>query len=134
MTFQKYQLSREVIRALDGLGYSEPTEVQEKVIPDALGRIDLVVKSQTGSGKTAAFGIPICEMVKWEENKPQALILTPTRELADQVKEDITNIGRFKRIKAAAVYGKQPFAYQKAELETKVPCSRRNARTSDGPY
>ena len=94
--------------ALDGLGYTKPTEVQEKVIPDALAKNDLVVKSQTGSGKTAAFGIPICEMVKWEENKPQALILTPTRELADQVKEDITNIGRFKRIKAAAVYGKAP--------------------------
>ncbi|MCZ2257821.1 DEAD/DEAH box helicase [Sporosarcina sp. G11-34] len=119
MTFQKYQLSSEIIQALDGLGYTEPTEVQEKVMADALGRKDLVVKSQTGSGKTAAFGIPICEMVEWEENKPQALILTPTRELADQVKEDITNIGRFKRIKAVAVYGKQPFAYQKADLKQK---------------
>ncbi len=58
-------------------------------------------------------------MVNWEENKPQALILTPTRELADQVKEDITNIGRFKRIQAAAVYGKHPFAYQKEELKQK---------------
>ena len=57
------------------------------------------MKSQTGSGKTASFGIPLCEMVEWEENKPQALVLTPTRELAVQVKEDITNIGRFKRIK-----------------------------------
>ncbi len=67
---------------------------------------DLVVKSQTGGGKTAAFGIPICELAEWEENKPQALILTPTRELAAQIKEDITNIGRFKRIKATAVFGK----------------------------
>lgn len=119
MTFQSYQLNSEIVRALEGLGYNEPTEVQAKVIPEALKKIDLVVKSQTGSGKTAAFGIPICEMVDWEENNPQALILTPTRELADQVKEDITNIGRFKRIKAAAVYGKQPFAYQKAELKQK---------------
>lgn len=55
----------------------------------------------------------------WEENKPQALILTPTRELADQVKEDVTNIGRFKRIKAAAVYGKHPFRYQQEELRQK---------------
>lgn len=119
MTFQDYRLSDEIIRALDGLGYSAPTEVQEKVIPVALQRQDIVVKSQTGSGKTAAFGIPICEIVKWEENKPQALILTPTRELAEQVKQDITNIGRFKRIKAAAVYGKHPFAYQKEELKQK---------------
>ncbi|MFJ7934492.1 DEAD/DEAH box helicase [Sporosarcina sp. NPDC096371] len=119
MNFQDYRLSNEIIRALDGLGYSSPTEVQENVIPVALDRHDLVVKSQTGSGKTAAFGIPICEMVNWDENKPQALILTPTRELADQVKDDITNIGRFKRIKAAAVYGKHPFAYQKEELKQK---------------
>jgi len=119
MTFQNFNLSKEITRALDGLGYSSPTEVQEKVIPAALTKTDLVVKSQTGSGKTAAFGIPICEMVNWDENKPQALILTPTRELADQVKEDITNIGRFKRIKAAAVYGKSPFAYQKEELKQK---------------
>ncbi len=57
------------------------------------------MKSQTGSGKTASFGIPLCEMVEWEENKPQALVLTPTRELAVQVKEDITNIGRFKGLR-----------------------------------
>lgn len=119
MSFQNYRLSNEIIRALDGLGFSSPTEVQQKVLPAALDRTDLVVKSQTGSGKTAAFGIPICEMVNWDENKPQALILTPTRELADQVKADITNIGRFKRVKAAAVYGKHPFAYQKEELKQK---------------
>ena len=63
------------------------------------------MKSQTGSGKTASFGIPLCEMVEWEENKPQALVLTPTRELAVQVKEDITNIGRFKRIKVRQFMG-----------------------------
>ena len=67
MPFQDYRLSNEITRALDGLGYTAPTEVQEKVIPVAMDRQDLVVKSQTGSGKTAAFGIPICEMVNWEE-------------------------------------------------------------------
>lgn len=117
--FSDYKISEPIVKALEGLGYTEPTEVQEKVIPVALSKTDVTVKSQTGSGKTAAFGIPICELVDWEENKPQALVLTPTRELADQVKEDITNIGRFKRIKAAAVYGKQPFAYQQAELKQK---------------
>ena len=104
-SFAEYTLSKEIIRALNGLGYNHPTEVQGEVIPVALQKKDLVVKSQTGSGKTASFGIPLCEMVEWEENKPQALVLTPTRELAVQVKEDITNIGRFKRIKVAAVYG-----------------------------
>ncbi|MGN4447081.1 ATP-dependent RNA helicase DbpA [Bacillus cereus group sp. MYBK79-1] len=119
-SFSNYALSKEVRRALTGLGYEHPTEVQGEVIPVALQKKDLVVKSQTGSGKTASFGIPLCEMVEWEENKPQALVLTPTRELAVQVKEDITNIGRFKRIKAAAIYGKSPFARQKLELKQKT--------------
>ncbi|WP_332692774.1 DEAD/DEAH box helicase [Halalkalibacter lacteus] len=118
--FKDYKISVDIVRALDSLNYEIPTEVQAKVIPIALEMKDLIVKSQTGSGKTASFGIPICEMVEWEENKPQALILTPTRELAAQVKEDITNIGRFKRINATALYGKQPFARQKLELKQKT--------------
>ncbi|MEC1900903.1 DEAD/DEAH box helicase [Bacillus atrophaeus] len=120
ISFKDYTLSAEIVRALEGLGYMSPTEVQQKVMPQALEKKDLVVKSQTGSGKTAAFGIPICEMADWDENKPQALILTPTRELAVQVKVDITNIGRFKRMKAAAVFGKSPFDKQKAELKQKT--------------
>ena len=81
---------------------------------------DIIVKSQTGSGKTAAFGIPLCEKVIWEESKPQVLVLTPTRELAIQVKEELTNIGRFKRIRAVAVFGKQPFSEQTRELKQKT--------------
>jgi ATP-dependent RNA helicase DeaD len=118
--FTDFNLSEDIVRALSSLNYEEATEVQAKVIPIALKKKDLVVKSQTGSGKTASFGIPICEMVEWEENKPQALILTPTRELAVQVQEDITNIGRYKRIKATALYGKSPFAKQKLELKQKT--------------
>lgn len=118
--FKDYQLSEEIVRALDSLGYETPTEVQTEVIPVALEKKDLVVKSQTGSGKTAAYGIPLCELVDWNENKPQALILTPTRELAVQVNEDITNIGRFKRIKSTALYGKHPFHIQKAELRQRT--------------
>ncbi|OZM56668.1 RNA helicase [Lottiidibacillus patelloidae] len=118
--FTDFNLSEEIVKALASLRYEEATEVQAKVIPSALLKKDLVVKSQTGSGKTASFGIPICELVKWEENKPQAIILTPTRELAVQVQEDISNIGRFKRIKATALYGKSPFAKQKLELKQKT--------------
>jgi superfamily II DNA/RNA helicase len=118
-SFKDYNLSDDIIRALDSLGYQKPTEVQSKVIPIAFEKKDMTVKSHTGSGKTAAYGIPICEMVEWEENRPQALILTPTRELADQVKQDIMNIGRYKRIKATAIYGKQPFSRQKVQLTHK---------------
>jgi ATP-dependent RNA helicase DeaD len=119
-SFDDYNLSDEINRALSVLKYESPTAVQEEVIPLALQKQDLVVKSQTGSGKTASFGIPICDLVEWEEKNPQALILTPTRELAVQVREDITNIGRFKRIKAMAVYGKEPFSKQKEELKQKT--------------
>jgi ATP-dependent RNA helicase DeaD len=119
-SFADYHLSEEIQRALGVLKYETPTEVQSKVIPLAMEKQDLVVKAQTGSGKTASFGIPVCDMVEWEEKSPQALILTPTRELAVQVREDITNIGRFKRIKAAAVYGKEPFTKQKEELKQKT--------------
>ncbi|MBH5319539.1 DEAD/DEAH box helicase [Paenibacillus sp. GSMTC-2017] len=118
--FAEYGLSEEIVRALTSLGYETPTEVQTQVIPVALEKKDLVVKSQTGSGKTAAYGIPLCENVDWNENKPQALILTPTRELAVQVNEDLTNIGRFKRIKSTPLYGKHPFHMQKAELKQRT--------------
>ena len=115
--FKDYKLGEEITRSLDNLGYHQPTKVQRMVIPNALVRKDMTVKSHTGSGKTAAYGIPICELLEWDENRPQALILTPTRELADQVKQDIMNIGRYKRIKATAVYGKQPFTRQKVQLQ-----------------
>ncbi|KAB7672585.1 DEAD/DEAH box helicase [Bacillus sp. B1-b2] len=119
-SFEDYNISDEIARALAVLKYTTPTDVQNQVIPLALENQDLVVKSQTGSGKTASYGIPICELIKWEEKNPQALILTPTRELAAQVRDDITNIGRFKRIKATAVYGKEPFSKQKEELKQKT--------------
>ncbi|MFJ5717970.1 DEAD/DEAH box helicase [Neobacillus sp. NPDC093127] len=119
-SFAAYHLSDEINRAIKVLKYDTPTEVQREVLPLALENHDLVVKSQTGSGKTASFAIPICELVEWEERKPQALILTPTRELAVQVRDDITNIGRFKRIKAMAVYGKEPFSKQRDELQQKT--------------
>lgn len=86
-SFSQYGLSDKVAKALSSLQYNHPTEVQSKVLPIALEERDVVVKSQTGSGKTASFGIPLCELVNWEENKPQALVLTPTRELAAQVKK-----------------------------------------------
>src|SRR5690554_2264329 len=118
--FKDYRLSEELINALQGLRYEEPTEVQDKVIPLALDKKNLIVKSQTSSGKTAAYAIPICELLEWLENKPQALILTPTRELAVQVRDEFTNIGRFEGIKAAAIYGGQPFSRQKTELGQKT--------------
>ena len=118
--FDDYHLSEEVRKALHVMKFDTATEVQQEVIPKALEKQDLVVKAQTGSGKTAAFAIPLCELINWEERLPQALILSPTRELAVQVREDVTNIGRFKRIKALALYGKEPFAKQAEELRQRT--------------
>ena len=118
--FKDYKLSIELLKAIDMLNFKDLTKVQKQVIPLVLSQKDIIVKSQTGSGKTGAYAIPICELVDWEENKPQALVLTPTRELAIQVKEDIFNLGRFKRLKVSAIYGQSPFYDQKKELKQKT--------------
>lgn len=118
--FSAYALSEPLIKAIHLLGYEKTTKVQHEVLPLLLKGQDVIVKSQTGSGKTAAFAIPICEKVNWEENRPQALVLTPTRELALQVKEDFFNLGRFKRIKVVGLYGKAPFHIQQRELKQKT--------------
>jgi superfamily II DNA/RNA helicase len=120
MNFENYRLSEEILKSIKLLGYESATGVQGEVIPLALENKDIIAKAQTGSGKTAAFGIPLCERIDWEAKEPQALVLTPTRELCVQVKEDITNIGRFKRVRCAAIFGKQPVTVQLRELKQKV--------------
>lgn len=117
--FHAYSLSKEIIEALTLLGYTEPTDIQKEVIPLALSGKDIVAKSQTGTGKTAAFAIPICEKIHWEENSPQALVLEPTRELAVQVRDEIFYIGRKKRIKVPAVFGGFPIDKQIQTLRQK---------------
>ncbi len=118
--FENMNLDSKILKALSNLGFEEPSEVQKEVIPKFLEGRDLVVKSQTGSGKTASFGIPLCELIDGNENKVRGLVLVPTRELAMQVKEDISNIGRLKKIRVAAIFGKQPFKEQVSELKQRV--------------
>lgn len=117
--FKEYKLGEDIIQALSMLHYTIPTPIQEKVIPLALEGHDIVAKSKTGSGKTAAFAIPLCEAINWEENLPKALVLEPTRELAYQVKDEIFNIGRMKRIKVPVVFGGFPFDKQALSLKQK---------------
>jgi superfamily II DNA/RNA helicase len=118
--FEMYNLSESLLKALDLMGYDEPTEVQNQTIPVIKRTQDLVIKSETGSGKTAAFAIPIIDNIEWEENSPQALVLTPTRELAQQVSEEMFNIGRFKRMKVVSIYGKTPIKSQIKDLKQKT--------------
>ncbi len=119
-SFQNYRLKDEIMEALHVLGYHTPTPIQQKAIPVILEGKDLVGKSQTGSGKTAAFAIPICDNIVWEEHYPQAIILEPTRELTVQVQEEIYHIGRKKRIKVPAVFGGMPIDKQRLSLRQKA--------------
>lgn len=117
--FHTYPLSKEIIETLTLLGYIEPTKIQREVIPYALAGRDMIAKSQTGTGKTAAFAIPICEKARWDERNPQALVLEPTRELAEQVSDELFYIGRKKRLKVPAVFGGFPIDKQIQTLRQK---------------
>ena len=119
--FKDYPLENDIKKALSELGFKSPLKVQSQVIPMILGGKDMIVKSQTGSGKTAAFAIPICQKINVELESPQALILTPTRESTEQVKNDFADIGKYKEVKCCALYGKQPMADQRKELKKNTP-------------
>lgn len=120
ISFESLKLQEGILKAIKNMGFEKPTEVQAEVIPLALDGMDIIVKSQTGTGKTAAFGIPICENIDVEEKAIQALILTPTRELAVQIAHQINNIGRFNRIRSIAIYGGQPIAMQTRALKQRI--------------
>ena len=87
--FAQYGLDERILQALHLLGMDVPTSIQQQVLPQVLQKRDIIAQAQTGSGKTAAFAVPLCQLVDWEENKPQVMILTPTRELAMQVQQEI---------------------------------------------
>ncbi|NCD06100.1 MAG: DEAD/DEAH box helicase [Spirochaetia bacterium] len=104
--FKKLGLSDETLRALSEKGFEEPTKIQEECIPLLLkDQVDVIGQAQTGTGKTAAFGLPILEIVDPSIRAVQALILTPTRELAIQVADEITSLRGTKRIEVASIYG-----------------------------
>lgn len=115
--FSQFHLSPQILEALTMLGYLTPTPIQREAIGAVLKGDNLVGKSQTGSGKTAAFAIPILNQIVWEERLPQALVLEPTRELAVQVQEELFEIGRKARIKVPVVFGGMPVDKQAITLK-----------------
>src|SRR5258706_6329789 len=104
-SFGELNLRAETLASIEAMGYRAPTNVQAESIPRALAGKDLVVQSRTGTGKTAAFGIPIVERVDVERPEVQALALAPTRQLALQVSQEIAEIGRARGVKVEAIYG-----------------------------
>lgn len=121
LKFEELSLSQEIQKAVEDLGYEEATSIQSQTIPLLLQGRDIIGQSQTGSGKTAAFGIPVLEKIRPEEREPQALILCPTRELAIQVAEELKKLGKYKRgIFSLPIYGGQSIERQISSLRRGV--------------
>ncbi|MCS6887533.1 MAG: DEAD/DEAH box helicase [Chloroflexus sp.] len=110
-TFAALGLSDALIATLSGLGYDEPTPIQAQAIPLLLAGRDVIAQAQTGTGKTAAFALPIIERVT-DDHAVQALVLAPTRELAVQVAEAIHRYGRHRALRVLPIYGGQPIERQ----------------------
>lgn len=110
--FSELGISSTIIKAIDEMGFDIPTEVQSEAIPHVLNQKDLIVMSKTGSGKTAAFGIPMLQMILPNKLGPQALILEPTRELAVQVDSDIKLMAKYLEISTTAVYGQHNMNFE----------------------
>ena len=115
-TFTDLGLSETALRSVRDVGYDQPSPIQEEAIPPMLQGRDLIGQAQTGSGKTAAFGLPIAEYVDPSVGEVQALVLTPTRELCIQVTQALRTYGAAKGIDVVAVFGGAPIRSQQAQL------------------
>lgn len=123
MKFNKLKINKKIIRVLDESGYKEATPIQEKTIPHALERKDVLGLAQTGSGKTAAFAIPSLQHLMHKEGSKRiikVLVVTPTRELAIQVQESFKTYGKYLPLKSAVVFGGVNQSNQVRELRTGV--------------
>ncbi len=119
--FAGFGLGQELLEGLDALGFREPSPIQKAAIPELLLGRDLVGQAQTGTGKTAAFGLPLLERLDLSQRTPQVLVLTPTRELALQVAEAITSYAtRLRGVKVLAIYGGADFRDQIQQLRRGV--------------
>ena len=114
--FGNLDLSIPIASALKEMGYEQPTPIQNEVIPTLLEGKDVVGQAQTGTGKTAAFGIPLAESINTLQSEVQGMVLTPTRELAVQVTAELARIGMKRGIRVVAIYGGQNIERQMRDL------------------
>ncbi len=123
ITFKNYPLSEWIQKAIDDLGYQTPTPIQQQTIPLLLEKnTDIIALAQTGTGKTAAFSIPMLHKIDTSKKHPQALIIAPTRELCVQIANDIKNLSKYKsEIQTVAVYGG-------ANIETQINALRKGGQ------
>ena len=120
MKFSELGLKAEILKALTNMGYNDLTPIQEKTFSPILSGRDVLARAETGSGKTAACGIPLVQMIDPSLNAIQALILVPTRELALQYVEEIDKISKFLEVIPFAIFGGFPMEIQKAKLSDRV--------------
>ena len=118
-TFKELGLVPEIMKAIEDMGFEEPTPIQKASIPAAMEGKDLIGQAQTGTGKTAAFGIPILEKIDMTEKGPQAIVLSPTRELAIQSAEEMNRLAQYLPIHALPIYGGQDIERQFRALRKK---------------
>ncbi|WP_404457554.1 DEAD/DEAH box helicase [Oceanobacillus kapialis] len=111
-TFNELGISSSIMKALEKMGFEEATPIQAETIPLALQGNDVIGQAQTGTGKTAAFGIPMIDKIDSKLRKIQGLVVAPTRELAIQVAEELNRLSKFKGIRALAIYGGSPMDRQ----------------------
>ncbi len=118
--FAELGLRPEVLRAVADLGFEEPSPVQARAIPLLMAGRDLIAQAMTGTGKTAAFGIPLVERLDPDNDAIQGVVLAPTRELAVQVAEQIHQLGRHRGLRVVPIYGGQPYERQFRALRAGV--------------
>ncbi len=118
--FDAFNLHPQLVQAVTELGYTEPTPIQSEIIPILLEGRDVVGQAQTGTGKTAAFALPILHNLQTERRGVQALVLAPTRELALQVANAMVDYGQYRRARVLAVYGGQSYSQQIGSLKRGV--------------
>ncbi|MDX1809259.1 MAG: DEAD/DEAH box helicase [Sulfurospirillaceae bacterium] len=111
-TFEEFNLDPNILKAVVDAGFREPSPVQEMAIPLIMSGNDIVAQAQTGTGKTAAFGLSTMSMINPEENRVQILVITPTRELATQVSDELFLLGKYRNIKTVTIYGGSSYARQ----------------------
>ena len=116
MKFSTLIKDERILKALTVLGYETLTSIQQESIPVLLDDIDCIIQAKTGSGKTMAYALPLLEKIIVDQKEPQVLVLCPTRELVLQIKETFDHLGAYKKVKSVAIYGKQPFQFQKEDL------------------
>lgn len=116
-TFQELSISKPILRALEKMGFEEATPIQAQTIPHAMQGKDVIGQAQTGTGKTAAFGVPMIEKMDASEKKIQGLVVAPTRELAIQVAEELNRIGKYKGVRSLSVFGGQHMQRQIRSLK-----------------